>query len=620
MPGPPRPAEGAHRSVPGAFELVENAGVRPRARERVPDSCGFLGHRGSGPSRSNILRFNRSDVQTIDGVETAPSSSRPERRIYLAAAFLVVLIGSVIRGHALGRFSLGNDEIHEVRWSHLPWPRMLAAAKREGVHPPLDYFAQTLLDRTGAPEWARRLPSVLAGVATIGLTIFLAGRWFGPIAGIAGGLLLALSPIHVRYSQEVRPYALGLMFLMGSLAALEAFRQKPRTVHGVAWFLSVLAAAYTLYFAGLIAALAGIAFLWTFRRTSLRPLWKALPLAVLGWTLLYLPWLPVIFSAARSAPPGVAPERLDRAWAASRLQAFGTGDWKVEPVSIGSWAFWLLVVAGVLGARRSRFAAVAAFWLLGGAAIQLAILQLRPHYPAARYLLPSWMAAVLLAAAGVALARARRTTWPWLAALVAVALVLAFDVRTSAFLLLGGPAAMERGRGISPRAREARARASSRRTPGRFATSATTGTKPGRRRRTSPLEHSRTESPGPPGSCWRSARRARGASGARRAAARRGVSADEPLRDPIRARRTDDSRRGALSGGLERLRGIASRKCNSQIVDEDMILLSGNQSSALIARCPLAVAARSPSSFRSNPPLDVSRPFHTSTSLPDVGK
>ena len=125
-------------------------------------------------------------------------------------------------------------------------------------------------------------------------------------------------------------------------------------------------------------------------------------------------------------------------------------------MSIGSWAFWLLVAAGLLSARRSRFAAVAAVWLLGGAAIQVAILQLRPHYPAARYLLPSGMAAVVLAAAGVAFARARRTTWLWLAALVAVTLVLAYDVRTPALLLLGGPAAVERGRGVSPRACETR--------------------------------------------------------------------------------------------------------------------------------------------------------------------
>ena len=436
---------------------------------------------------------------------------------------------------------------------------MLAAAKREGVHPPLDYFVQTLLDRAGAPEWARRLPSVLAGIATIGLTIFLAGRWFGPIAGIAGGLLLALSPIHVRYSQEVRPYALGLMFLMASLAALEAFREKPRAVHGAAWFLSVLAAAYTLYFAGLIAALAGIAFIWTFRRTSTRPLWRALPLAVLGWILLYLPWLPVIFSAARSAPPGVAPERLDRAWAASRLQVFGTGDWKVEPVSIGSWAFWLLVAAGLLSARRSRFAAVAAVWLLGGAAIQVAILQWRPHYPAARYLLPSLMAAVVLAAAGVAFARARRTTWLWLAALVAVALVLAYDARTLHSYFSEGDRSGERSRRFSASARS-RVRASSRPTPGCFETSATTGTKRASHRRTSPSSTAGRSVSGP---AWLVLAVCPTNAAARReldtSAARGGVSADQPLRDPIRARRTDDSCRGTLSGRLERFRRTATR-------------------------------------------------------------
>ncbi len=360
--------------------------------------------------------------------EALPGLSRAERRTYVAAALLVLLIGAAIRGHALGRFSLGNDEIHEVRWSRLPWAAMLDSVKKEGVHPPLDYFVQAVLSRAGAPEWARRLPSVFAGVATIALTIFLAGRWFVPAAGIAGGLLLALSPIHVRYSQEVRPYALGLMCLMASLAALEAYRAKPRAAYGVAWFLSMLAAAYTLYFAGLIAALACIAFLFAFRRTSLRPLWKILPIALVGWILLYVPWLPVLLSAAGRTPPGVEAERLDRTWVASRLQAFGTGDWQIEPVSVGSWAFWLLVASGLLLARRSRLAAVAAFWMIGGTALQLAILQLRPHYPAPRYLLPSWMAAVLLAAAAVGFPRTRRLVS--FAGLGTLVLVLIFDVHT----------------------------------------------------------------------------------------------------------------------------------------------------------------------------------------------
>jgi mannosyltransferase len=359
--------------------------------------------------------------------ETHSRTGVAERRIYAAAALFVLILGAAVRGHALGRFSLGNDEIHEVRWSRLPWPEMLAAVREEGIHPPLDYFVQTLLDRSGVPEWARRLPSVIAGVLTLGLTMFLARRWFGPAAGIAGGLLLALSPIHVRYSQEVRPYALGLMFLVASLALLEAYRGKPRRAWAIGWFLCVLAAAYTLYFAGLIAALVSTAMIWAFRQTSLRPLWRALPLAVGGWIVLYSPWLPVVLSAARKTPSGVGRERLDAAWAASRLQTLGTGDWAIEPVSMGSWTFWLLVAAGLLLAARSRVAAVAAFWLVAGTVTQIAILQFRPHYPAARYLLPSWLAAILLAAAAAGWSR---RPIAGVAALVALALILTFDVRT----------------------------------------------------------------------------------------------------------------------------------------------------------------------------------------------
>lgn len=51
-----------------------------------------------------------------------------------------------------------------------------------------------------------------------------------------------------------------------------------------------------------------------------------------------------------------------------------------------------------------------------------------------------------------------------------------------------------------------------------------------------------------------------------------------------------------------------------------MTSIRAARAAGFIARRPFAVAARSPSSFRSNPPLDVSRPFHTSTSLPDAGK
>lgn len=356
---------------------------------------------------------------------------------FRALALVVLGLALVLRGAALDRFSLDNDEIDEVRWSRESFSRLLARAADDAVHPPLEFSLQAGLSRVGVPEWARRIPAVLAGVGAVALVLFLGRRWFGPLAGLVAGLLLAFSPIHVRYSQEVRPYSLGLFFLVASLAALEACRRRPRAALGAVWFLCVLAAAWTLYFAGLFAGLLGVGFIALFRKTSLARLWKRLPLTLAGWTVLYLPWLPVVLRAARKTPPMEA-ERLDLAWLAYRLQVLGTGDWLVEPVSAGSWAFWTLVAIGLALAWRSRFALFCAAWLLAGAATLILVLQVRPHFPAVRHLLPAWLGAVLLAA--YAVARMGEKPLRRLAAFAAVGLVLAFDLRTlSAYYDHGRP-------------------------------------------------------------------------------------------------------------------------------------------------------------------------------------
>lgn len=362
--------------------------------------------------------------------------SSSERRFEILA-FVVIGLALVLRCVSLDRFSLGNDEIDEVRWSREPYARLIQRAADDGVHPPLEFSVQAVLSRAGAPEWVRRVPGVLAGVGAVALTLFLAGRWFGPLAGVVGGLLLAFSPIHVRYSQEVRPYSLGLLLLLAGVAALEGYRRRPRASLAGLWFLSVLAAAWTLYFAGLLAGLLGIGFIALFRKTDLRRLWKRLPLAFAGWLVLYIPWLPAILSVARKTPPMEA-EKLDLAWLAYRLQVLGTGDWLVEPLSAGSWAFWALVATGLVLAWRSRPAAFCAAWLLGGAAVLVLVLQLRPHFPAVRYLLPAWLGAVFLAAHAVARLSAKPLLR--LASFVAVGLVLAFDLRTlSAYYDHGRP-------------------------------------------------------------------------------------------------------------------------------------------------------------------------------------
>nr|WP_238341845.1 glycosyltransferase family 39 protein [Actinopolymorpha rutila] len=56
-----------------------------------------------------------------------------------------------------------------------------------------------------------RLPSVVAMAAAVGLLADLGRRWWGSGAGIAAGLLLAVSPMASRYAQEARPYAFAVL-------------------------------------------------------------------------------------------------------------------------------------------------------------------------------------------------------------------------------------------------------------------------------------------------------------------------------------------------------------------------------------------------------------------------
>jgi MFS family permease len=338
-----------------------------------------------------------------------------------------VALGLALRLLALGRFSLGNDEIAEVRWSALPWRTLIQRVAADGAHPPLDYLVQGALGRLGASEPIRRLPSVAAGAATVALAVVLARSWFGTAAGIGAGLLLAASPVHIRFSQEIRPYGLGLFFLLASVAALESFRRRPTRWARAAWLASVLAAAYTLYFAGLVAGLVTITSIFIYRRGTLAPLWRTLPATVGVWALLYAPWLPVVVKVARHPPP-LAREPLNWEWVRHRLQVLGTGDWQIEPMSWGSFGFWLLVLIGVGAALWQLPARIATVWFILGGALQVIVLQLRPQFPAVRHLLPAWLGSIFLAGAGLwALGRGRvlpRLRW------LAVFFVLLFDART----------------------------------------------------------------------------------------------------------------------------------------------------------------------------------------------
>jgi len=81
----------------------------------------------------------------------------------------------------------------------------------------------------GESEWALRLPSALAGIATIYL-LYVAGRRFlRPQWNIALAATVALLPEMIEYSQTARMYIFMLACVAGSLACLFAWERSGRT-------------------------------------------------------------------------------------------------------------------------------------------------------------------------------------------------------------------------------------------------------------------------------------------------------------------------------------------------------------------------------------------------------
>jgi hypothetical protein len=124
---------------------------------------------------------------------------------------VIVLAGFALRLAWLGEQSLWYDEGVTWMMSQMIYLSDLIHWTAADIQPPLYYL---LIWHTyigfGQSEWALRFPSVLFNTLTIPLIYALARRLFTPRSPVSllAGLLFAVSPLLVYYSQEARMYTL----------------------------------------------------------------------------------------------------------------------------------------------------------------------------------------------------------------------------------------------------------------------------------------------------------------------------------------------------------------------------------------------------------------------------
>lgn len=122
-------------------------------------------------------------------------------RAFLALS-IILAIALGLRLFRLGANDLWYDEVYSIAISDYYW---------RGWNPPF-YFGilHYWIKLFGSSEFAVRFPSLLFGLSGV-LCLFLLGkRLFNGRVGLYAAALMSLSPFHLWYAQEARPYTLAV--------------------------------------------------------------------------------------------------------------------------------------------------------------------------------------------------------------------------------------------------------------------------------------------------------------------------------------------------------------------------------------------------------------------------
>lgn len=142
---------------------------------------------------------------------------------------LLVLVAALLRLYGLETPSLWWDEMLVPLNAATPVDDILLRAKVEDFHPPTFYLLIKFVLLAGSSDVLLRLPSVLAGLATLPLLYVLAAPRVGRGAALCAVALMAVNGAMLLYSRQVRPYILIIFFSLLGAELLLRWVERPRT-------------------------------------------------------------------------------------------------------------------------------------------------------------------------------------------------------------------------------------------------------------------------------------------------------------------------------------------------------------------------------------------------------
>jgi len=281
-----------------------------------------------------------------------------------------------------------------------------------------------------------RLLYALLGTLTVPAAFALGARMFGKRAGLWAALLVAVNPLHLYYSNEVRYPALLTLLLTLQVWFFGEMARRERWLWGVLWSLATAAALWVQYFTGFFIV-AQLGYLIVFRRSSRRLWWRfAVCLTAVG--LAFLPWMPEFLRQLAAGKPSrgfFGP--LEQLFLGPAFLVLGGSEWSlpalfgVRPAATMYPLLALLLLApaalavglGMYAEKRAPVRRSLTWQILAVAGLFFVAAQLAPLFRP-KYLLPLLPPAAVLAGAGLVGLQRRRRWSGWVLGLLLLAVSL----------------------------------------------------------------------------------------------------------------------------------------------------------------------------------------------------
>ncbi len=300
-----------------------------------------------------------------------------------------------MRLFGLGAESIWLDEVTSLTIARMDLASVVAWAAGD-IHPPLYYLVLHFWLYLGESEYALRALSALVGIACVAVVYALATEMWDRKVGWWSALLLALSPLHIWYSQEARMYGMATTLSLLSSYFLVLGLERQRASYWIGYVISAVLAIYTHYFVLFVFLFQWVfALYWLCRERSGagRRSWLTVQVLV---ALLFLPWMPILYHQVTTGGGGWVEKAIGRPTLSSLLDTwihYSTGLFRqVYPTLVRRLAYILFAFCSLLAGTHllSDRRRGAALFSLGYVALPVmtiwSLSQVKPMY-SIRYLL-----------------------------------------------------------------------------------------------------------------------------------------------------------------------------------------------------------------------------------------